>query len=84
MNLEATASKCPVLSSNQSCLPEVLDDAGVLVNPYNITEVVEKMFALLSNKNLRDKCIEKGLSRIQEFTWDNVARRLLQVYNKMK
>ena len=82
--LEAMASSCPVLSSNQSCLPEVLGDAGVLINPYNITEVVEKMFALLSNKNLRDKCIEKGLSRIQEFTWDNVARRLLQVYNKMK
>jgi glycosyltransferase involved in cell wall biosynthesis len=77
------ASRCPVLSSNQSCLPEVLGDAGILVNPYNINEIVEKMFELLNNENLRKEYIEKGLSRVQEFTWDNVARRLLQVYNKI-
>ena len=82
--LEAMASKCPVLSSNQSCLPEVIGDAGLLVNPYNTNEIVEKMFELLNNENLRKEYIEKGLSRVQEFTWENVARRLIQTYRKMQ
>jgi len=81
--LEAMAAGCPVLSSNRSSLPEVVGDAGILVDPFNIEEVTNKMYELLTNKNLREECIEKGLIRAKEFSWENVARRFIKIYGNL-
>lgn len=79
--LEAMASGCPVLSSNKSSLPEVVGDAGILVDPSDINSVVDKMGKLLGDNNLREQYIEKGLVRAREFSWENVGRRLVKLYN---
>jgi len=81
--LEAMASSCPVLSSNRSSLPEVLGDAGVLVNPFNIEEVANRMYELLTNESLRKECISKGSVRAKQFSWGNVARRLIKIYSNL-
>ena len=80
--LEAMASGCPVLSSNRSSLPEVVGDAGVLVSPFNIEEISNKMYKLLTSKVLRERCIDKGLIHAKQFSWKNVAKRLIKIiYN---
>ena len=81
--LEAMAAGCPVLSSNRSSLPEVVGDAGVLVDPFNIEEVTNKMYELLTNENLRKEYIAKGLARAKQFSWENVARRFIKIYGNL-
>ena len=81
--LEAMASECPVLSSNRSSLPEVVGDAGILVDPFNIEEVANKMHKLLTNEILRERFINKGLIRAKQFSWKDVAKRLIKIYNHL-
>jgi len=81
--LEAMAASCPVLSSNRSSLPEIVGDAAILVNPFEIDEIANKMNELLTDEKLRKECITKGLERAKEFSWENVAKRLIQTYNKL-
>jgi len=79
--LESMAAGCPVLSSNRSSLPEVVGDAGILVDPFNIEDVASKMYELLTNGDIRKRCINKGFVRAKEFSWENVARRLIKIYS---
>ena len=79
--LESMAAGCPVLSSNRSSLPEVVGDAGILVDPFNIEDVASKMYELLANGDIRKRCINKGFVRAKEFSWENVARRLIKIYS---
>lgn len=81
--LEAMAAGCPVLSSNRSSLPEVVGDAGILVDPFNIEEVANKMYELLTDENLRKKYIKRGLVRAKQFSWENVVKRLIQIYSNL-
>lgn len=51
--LEAMACGCPVITSNTSSLPEVVGDAGVMINPHSIEEIAKAIDMVLSNENLR-------------------------------
>lgn len=79
--LEAMASSCPILGSNRASLPELIGDAGIMVDPEDIREVSERMYELLINKNLREKYIVKGLARAKQFSWENCAREMFKIYN---
>jgi len=81
--LEAMTSGCPVLSSDRSSLPEVVGEAGVLVDPFNIEEVSDKMYELLTDKNFREECIAKGLVRAKEFSWENTVKNMIKTYEKL-
>jgi len=56
---------------------------GGRVNPFNIEEVANKMYELLTDKNLREKCIIKGSARVKQFSWENVAQRLIKIYSNL-
>jgi len=81
--LEAMASGIPVITSNTSSLPEVVDDAGIMVDPLDVEALTEAMFKVLGDKNLQRKLAEKGLSRSKEFSWDKTAQKTWQVYEKV-
>jgi len=51
--LEAMACGCPVITSNTSSLPEVVGDAGIMVDPYNIERLAKAMSEVLNNEALR-------------------------------
>lgn len=78
--LEAMSSGCPTIVSNRSSLPEVTGNAGILVNPLNKKEVVEKSWKILSDTELRNSLIKMGLERSKEFSWQKVAKRLMGNY----
>jgi glycosyltransferase involved in cell wall biosynthesis len=59
--LEAMANRTPGLASNTSSLPEVLDDAAVLVNPENVFDIAHGMKLILADDLLRQKLIKKGV-----------------------
>lgn len=80
--LEAMASGTPVVAANAGALPEVVGDAGILVNPFSAQEIAEGIYRLISNNQLSDQLIKKGLDRSKQFNWPKVAEETLALYEK--
>lgn len=80
---EALASGCPVITSSTSSLPEVGDDAALLVNPAIPAEIGAAIRSVLSQADLRRSMIEKGKIHAKEFTPENFATQLKQLYNSL-
>ena len=81
--LEAMACGTPVITSNTSSLPEVVGDAGIMVDPYDIDGLVDAMYEVLTNEGLRENMIKKGLERAKMFSWEKCARETLEVYEEV-
>jgi len=78
--LEAMSFGCPVITSNISSLPEVVGDAGILVNPGSVEEISDAMNSILLNNDLRNDLSERSLKRAKMFSWDITAKATLKVY----
>lgn len=72
--IEAMQCGTPVLTSNVSSIPEVVDDSAVCVSPTDETECIKKMFLLYSDSQLREKLISKGVKRAKFFSWDKTYK----------
>lgn len=81
--LEAMACGAPVITSNVSSLPEVVGDAGILVNPESIDEICQAMGTLMTNSILRQELVKRGLERAESYTWENSAHILYSLYRKL-
>jgi len=81
--LEAMACGCPVITSNTSSLPEVVGEAGIMVNPYDTNSLVQAMRRVLTDDKLRDDMVRKGLEQSKRFSWEKTARQTLEVYEKV-
>jgi len=81
--LEAMACGTPVITSNVSSLPEVAGDAAILVNPRDVTAIVEAVDRLQQDTEHRILLSQKGLEHVQQFTWEAAARRTAQIYEKL-
>ena len=82
--LEAMASGVPVVVSNVSSLPEVVGDAGVLVDPNSVDSIADGLLKVLTDSNLREQMIRKGLERARQFTWEHTAKKTLEVIESLK
>ncbi len=80
--LEAMKCGCPVITSSESCLPEVAGEAALLVNPASTDEIADAMEQLITNPELRAALIEKGCKRASELTWENAALRTYDGYRR--
>lgn len=81
--VEAMQCGLPVLTSNSSSMPEVVGDAGILVNPLDVQSISNGIRALLTNEPLRSELRQRGLERMEQFRWDSVAERTVNVYQSM-
>ncbi len=75
--IEAMACGTPVITSNTSSLPEIVEDAAIQVNPYDVTSIAKSIVQLLNDQSLRQSLIKRGLGRAQQFTWERTAKKLL-------
>ena len=78
--LEAMACGTPVLASRAASMPEVVGDAGVLLDPHRSAEWTDALAALGSDTALRNDLRGRGLARAAQFTWERTARQTLDVY----
>ncbi|TGA99834.1 glycosyltransferase family 1 protein [Sporolactobacillus shoreae] len=74
--LEAMAAGTPVITSNVSSLPEVSGDAALLVDPLDIDQIAEAVTRVLTDFELRQDMIDKGLANARKYTWENAAKIL--------
>lgn len=81
--LEAMACGAPVLTSNLSALPEVVGDAGLLVDPYSTDEIAAALQTLLEDPVLRGELSQKARARAQQFSWKQVAEQTVAVYQQV-
>lgn len=81
--IEAMAAGKPVVASNCTCIPEVVGDAGILVNPCDYNEISAELSELLINKEKYNILVEKGLKRAKEFNWEDSANKFLEVLKKI-
>lgn len=77
--LEAMACGTPVVASNAASLPEVVGDAGLIFDPYNIEEMCKKIYRILSNEEPRNELITKGKQRARNFSWEKTAKEVVNV-----
>lgn len=81
--LEAMACGTPVIVSNRASLPEVVGNAGILVDPTDVVGIAQNMWELYNNNELRDRYREKGLVQAKKFTWESSARILKNAYQNL-
>jgi glycosyltransferase involved in cell wall biosynthesis len=80
--LEAMACGTPVVVSATTSLPEVVGDAGLLVDPLQVGELAAAMHRVLTDRQLRAALRDKGLRRARLFSWDRTARLTLAAYEE--
>lgn len=78
--LEALACGAPVIASNSSSLPEVVGDAGVLIDPHRPDEIFRALESVLLDRKLRTTLRERGISRAKMFSWDTAAKKMSSIF----
>lgn len=81
--LEAMRCGTPVITSNRSSLPEVVQDAGLLVDPTSKQELQKAILQISTDTSLREQLNEKALVQSQSFTWEKNAQTALDAFEKI-
>jgi glycosyltransferase involved in cell wall biosynthesis len=80
--VEAMACGTPVIASNTASMPEVLGDAGMLVDPADAQAWTRAIIDVVNNEQTRGRLRTAGLRRAADFTWERTARLTLDVYRR--
>lgn len=80
--LEAMRCGIPVVVSNNSSLPEVVGDAGIMLDAHDVAGLCESMLKLYQSPTLREKMAEASLKRAEPFTWENSVDAMIVGYKK--
>ncbi len=81
--LESMASGTPVIVANSSSLPEVVGDAAVLVDPYDIESISWEVRRVIEDLSLREELRRRGLERAKRFSWDEAAELTWKVLQEV-
>ena len=81
--LEAMACGAPVIGSNCTSIPEVIDRRDALFDPEQPRSIAERMFEVLSNASLRENLKVWGRERAKAFTWEACADKALQAFEAL-
>jgi len=81
--VEAFLCNCPTVISNESCFPEIAQDASSYFSPTNIEEMTNAIRTALQDKELQKEHIKLGQLRAKEFTWMKSAEKSKQIYESL-
>ncbi|MBK7975003.1 MAG: glycosyltransferase [Deltaproteobacteria bacterium] len=73
----------PAVASAVSSIPEVVDGAGVLVDPHREDAIADGIGLVLSDRELRERLVDAGRKRAGLFPWDRTGRSLYEVYRSV-
>ncbi len=80
---EAMACGVPVVASNTTSIPEVVKDAGILVNPENADDIARAIKNILQNPDLRRELVSKGLDYVKEYEEVKIARQNYEFFKRV-
>lgn len=81
--IDAMKAGVAIVTSNHSVFPEIVGDAAVLANPYDIEDIASAMERLINDEKLKQEKIIIGLDRVKRYTWESAARQTIAVYRKI-
>jgi glycosyltransferase involved in cell wall biosynthesis len=81
--LEAQLAGAPIITSLNSCLPEVSGEGAMFVNPQNSDQIAEVAKRIIDDKALRDRLIQLGRENVKRFNWGRCALQTLRVLNNI-
>ncbi len=81
--LEAMACGCPVITSNNSSLPEVVGDAGIMLDPLDASAMSAAIEQVLTDQDLAEGLRQDGVQRAKQFCWERTARETVELYRKV-
>lgn len=81
--LEAMAAGTPIITSDVASIPEVVDDAAILVDPHKIEEIAQAMAILASNELSGQEIAKRGKERVKAFSWEKTAQETLAVFEEV-
>jgi glycosyltransferase involved in cell wall biosynthesis len=81
--LEAMACGTPVVTSRISSIPEVVGDAALLVDPYDVEDIAGALERSLTDEPLRQELVARGLRRARQFSWDRSVRAIHAMYMRV-
>lgn len=79
--LEAMSCGCPTITSNLSSLPEVIGDAGIMIDPYNVDQLASEIRHVLEDRALAEDMRLRGLARSKFFTWEHCAQDTMAAFD---
>lgn len=82
-NIESMACGCPVVTSDIPPIREVCKDAVVYIDPFSVESIKEGMLKLIENTQLRKQLRNKGLEHVKNFSWEESAKKHLELFNKL-
>lgn len=81
--LEALSVGVPVLASSLTALPETVDQAALMVDPYNVDDMARGLEILLTDEVLRESLREKGFQQADKFDWQVSAQKMLDIFHNL-
>jgi len=82
--LEAMACGTPVITSDRGSLPEVVGEAGIMIDAFDVEGFREAMLELVSDETKNRQLTESGLQRSRNFSWTKTAAETIAVYNRLQ
>lgn len=85
VNLEAMAAGIPIVASNIGGIPDIVKNGenGFLAEPSNAHSLADEICRLLEDEDLRNKMGADGLDKVQDYSWDKIAKRTEDLYRKL-
>ena len=80
--LEAMSCGCPVITSNNSSLPEVVGDAGIMIDWDSDEQHIQAYEKYYYDENYRKEMAQKGLERSKQFSWEKCANQMIEVMER--
>ncbi len=81
--LEAMSAGCAVITSNAGGCPEVVGNAGLLIEPKNTQDIQNKLTHLVSQKELREELSRKSALKVQQYTWAAITQQYLRLFSAL-
>jgi len=81
--IEAQGFGVPVITSNRSCLPEIVGDSGILIDPEDPAALAEAMHRLIDDGKMHIELVKKALDNSRQFSWRTAADQPIQVYRSV-
>jgi len=82
--LEAMQCGAPVIAGDRTSLPEIVSDAGLLVDPHDVQALATAIAELVDHEDRRSEFSSRGLHRAKQFTWKKTAEATLEVYERVR